>query len=215
MTKCIGISHWGQQMGIYKPFDTVFHTYKNATQGDGLSSCDALLLWGGTDIHPQFDGQNHHKDSGAPSFISERDKIEWHLMHEAITKDIPIIGVCRGAQFACVFSGGSLYQHVHGHGSQHFITTYDGQEVMATSSHHQMMDIENVPSAVVLAATVSPFSSYYYKQDTSPVPGPLKDPEVVWFPETKALCIQPHPEWMDRNAPFNTWLVEQVRKYCL
>ena len=108
------------------PFDAVYEEKFNAVEKGSLEGADALLLWGGTDIHPTFYNQPYHSTterSGSGDQPSLRDMTEWHLMHEAKKLNIPIIGVCRGAQFLCVFAGGSLIQDVKGHYHAHTIKT--------------------------------------------------------------------------------------------
>jgi hypothetical protein len=41
-----------------------------------------------------------------------------------------------------------------------------------------------------------------------------KDPEVLWFRDTKGLAIQPHPEWMPLTSKFNEWVLTQVEHFC-
>jgi len=36
--------------------------------------------------------------------------------------------------------------------------------------------------------------------------------EVVYYPKTKSLCIQPHPEWMKQDSPFVQWINKFIRK---
>jgi putative glutamine amidotransferase len=41
-----------------------------------------------------------------------RDELEFDLLTQAVNKNIPILGICRGAQLINVFFGGSLYQDI-------------------------------------------------------------------------------------------------------
>ena len=43
-----------------------------------------------------------------------RDQLTMHLVREALAKEVPLFGVCRGLQEMNVALGGSLYQSVHG-----------------------------------------------------------------------------------------------------
>lgn len=43
-----------------------------------------------------------------------RDQLTMHLVREALAKDVPLFGVCRGLQEMNVALGGSLHQSVHG-----------------------------------------------------------------------------------------------------
>jgi N5-(cytidine 5'-diphosphoramidyl)-L-glutamine hydrolase len=66
-----------------------------------VESVDAVLLTGGNDILRP--GTEPDEDA-AP----ERDATEQHLIETARAAEIPLVGVCRGAQFLNLFFGGSL-----------------------------------------------------------------------------------------------------------
>jgi gamma-glutamyl-gamma-aminobutyrate hydrolase PuuD len=106
--------------------------------------------------------------------------------------------ITQAAQLLNVMNGGSLYQDVNGHLSSHKITTHTGQEVFVTSSHHQMMR----PTEEAFWLGWSDGLSSEYKTDSEVVSDIGKEAEVLYYPETKSLCIQPHPEWMKDNSAF-------------
>lgn len=43
-----------------------------------------------------------------------RDKLELNLVEAAVNKEIPVLGICRGAQLLNIHFGGSLYQNIKG-----------------------------------------------------------------------------------------------------
>ena len=202
------------------PFDEIFDEAVDARK-HGLSTADAFLLWGGTDIHPSFYNQRPHRFSGAPVLPSERDMWEWNAMRYCKANSIPIIGVCRGAQFMCVFAGGRLIQHCTGHVSgDHKVITRDGKEYGVTSSHHQMLDVHGT-NHELLAWTPTRLSSVYYQEDSHPsthvseqlLEGTFKEPEIVFFPTIKGLAIQGHPEWADKNSTFVAETLSLVQEF--
>ena len=73
-----------------------------------LSHCDGLLLPGGLDITPELYGEEPHAALGA--VLPEQDAAWAMALREATRLGLPVLGICRGMQFLCVFSGGSLYQ---------------------------------------------------------------------------------------------------------
>jgi putative glutamine amidotransferase len=182
------------------PFDRVFDHKQDVSHS--LKGVDAVVFWGGTDIHPSFYKEGHHHLSGASSHVSERDLFEWKVMLYCKVNNIPMIGVCRGAQFLCAFAGGKLVQHCSGHNntSGHQMITHDGRYIFTTSAHHQMMYPWDVPHEL-LARTEYHRSNFYegaVGEDNLPTTLDMlckDEPEVVYFPEIRALAIQGHPEW--------------------
>jgi putative glutamine amidotransferase len=78
-----------------------------------ISSVDALLLTGGSDVDPRryrhaTDPRTYHPDS-------RRDEFELALIEAAIGAGRPILGICRGLQILNVALGGTLTQHVEDH----------------------------------------------------------------------------------------------------
>lgn len=217
--KRLGYSPWGNTDSIY-PFDALFDEKVDAEK-HGFDNIDALVLWGGTDIHPSFYGQAHNKFNGAPSLPSTRDLWEWRAMKYCKAHNIPIIGVCRGAQFLCAFAGGALFQHVNGHANgQHMMTTSTGEMFSTTSAHHQMLDLKDVKHELLAWSTENLSRVYYDSEQVTPfrvrgehAKGTFKEPEVVFFPEIGGLAIQGHPEWASKSSRFVEYCNELITEY--
>lgn len=192
------------------PFKNIFDVFYNPLVDNNLQEADALILWGGTDIHPKFYKEKAHPKNQSPGFVSARDEIEWHLMREAYRMNIPIIGVCRGAQFLCAFAGGSLIQDVTNHYVGHEVQTYDGHVFYAPGDHHQMMNPDG--TEYELLAWSKEKKSVWYQNGEGKEASRLleEEPEVIWFPEVKGFAIQPHPEWGPMGTEFNNWLVNEI-----
>jgi putative glutamine amidotransferase len=75
-----------------------------------LDRIDALLLAGGADVDPASYGAEPHPESGV--VWPERDRFEIALVSRSIEREIPVLGVCRGAQILNVALGGTLHQHL-------------------------------------------------------------------------------------------------------
>ncbi len=73
-----------------------------------LGVLDGLLFTGGTDIDPARYNADRHPATQQPDL--ERDASEIALVHAAMARDIPVLGICRGMQIINVALGGTLYQ---------------------------------------------------------------------------------------------------------
>jgi putative glutamine amidotransferase len=217
MKLSLGYTTLGGNGGI-SPFNSLFDTPVNLIGKESLKGIDAVVLWGGTDIHPSFYNQKPHpKNQQGELEPQTRDIFEWHLMREAKERGLFIIGVCRGAQFLCTFAGGSLYQHVTGHNTTHEIETFDDKKFFAPADHHQMMNLDNTKYDML--AWSSPRSVLYEReQENISIPGEHitsleGEPEIVFFEDVNGLAIQPHPEWGRLDSEFNIWLLKTMEGY--
>lgn len=142
---------------------------------------DGLLLLGGRDVNPWFYGESI-KWAQRPD--RDRDIIEWQLIRRAMTRQIPIFGICRGHQMITIAHGGSLYQDIQrdgvtfDHPDRHRITL-SGNLAKHTASdtvnsyHHQA--VRRTPDGFkVLAKSTDGVVEAIYK------PGVLG---VQWHPE--------------------------------
>ncbi len=165
-----------------------------------------LVLWGGTDINSSLYNKPRSKYAQNPDVV--RDMKEEHYIRLAVKKEQPIIGVCRGAQLLCAINGGTLYQHSVPKTQNHSILTLDGilfDNVRA--GHHQVMN----PSGkfIVYGWNPSHVKIWHDDEHTEEIKNTA---EVVWWPETKSLGIQPHPEWSTPDDPFVIWLNDLIKR---
>jgi len=82
-----------------------------------LDGLDGLLITGGKDVDPAAYGQQPHPATDEPG--RQRDAWEFTLLDAALKRELPVLGICRGAQVLNVARGGTLHQHlpdVIGHG---------------------------------------------------------------------------------------------------
>ncbi len=75
-----------------------------------LGACAGLLLPGGADIDPRLYGEQPHELCGAPH--PGRDIAEPLYLAQAIRRQMPVLGICRGCQLVNVALGGSLWQDI-------------------------------------------------------------------------------------------------------
>lgn len=165
------------------------------------------IFWGGLDVDPSFYGARRSTKCGFSNI--NRDQQEIDLAKKLINQGIPVIGICRGAQLLNVVNGGTLLQHIEGHLGKHQIVTYDKQIINVNSTHHQMM----MPSkrAHVLATAIEPTYGLNDPDDIHLTTVP-EVYEVLYYPETKSMCIQYHPEGMSPHSEGVRWIKEEINK---
>lgn len=173
-----------------------------------------LLLHGGEDISPAIYNEDPNNFCFADREPTPRDLCEITFITQAVKMGVPIIGICRGAQLICALDGGSLCQHIVGHskgGTGH--TLYDPITkkplCKSNSAHHQMM----LPKKgnIILAETQEPFIGYDQDEKQTKY---QTCPEIVYFPEMKAIGIQGHPEWLPKSQ-FTQICAAFIKQYLL
>jgi len=167
-----------------------------------------VVFTGGHDVHPELYGE----DVGAYTFTSiKRDMYEGMVFEYAFKHKIPMLGICRGAQFLCVKAGGKLVQDVNNHGGMHRIVTHDGKDLYCNSSHHQMQ----LPAkdAFPLAWAEPKRSPNHYLNGDNEQIEVDREYEVVYYPKINAVGIQYHPEWLSFNHPCVQYAKEVAKSY--
>lgn len=218
MLKQLTLAYAGSNGSSIAPFESTFH-YKVNAMRHGFDQADAFILWGGEDIHPSLYGAkaniNNHARGNYPS---KRDTWEWQAIKYCKANNIPIIGVCRGAQMLCAAAGGKLIQHTSGHATTmgHTVETNDGESFVVTSAHHQMLDVYNTNHEMLGWSTKTISDIYYGETNETPkhiadqiAAGVWVEPEMVYFPDLNALAIQGHPEWAV-GSQFARWCNKAV-----
>lgn len=119
--------------------------------GKETAECGGLLLPGGGDICPALYGQ---PDRGCGPWNEERDRLELDLAGRFLAAGRPVLGICRGLQVVNVALGGTLVQHVDGHGQREGRDSFHpaaaepgslaeklrGGRFIVNSAHHQAAD---------------------------------------------------------------------------
>ena len=75
---------------------------------DILKRLDGILFTGGGDVHPALYGSQTHPK--VANVDEDRDRVEIELFREAVSKRLPILGICRGLQVINIALGGTLYE---------------------------------------------------------------------------------------------------------
>ena len=195
-----------------KPFDFLGLEYTSRMEGFDKGEIALVVFTGGCDVTPGLYGRGTHKRTRCDI---ERDVYENKIYTFARAAGIPMVGICRGAQFLCVMAGGRLVQDISGHHGSHEVTVFvpgstgKGERIRVSSDHHQMQfpfDLQAVADYFIFAWSPTPLSDHYDFDDKISVS--IKDatdelktePDVVWYPRSKALGVQYHPEWMHEDS---------------
>ena len=175
-----------------------------------LEAIDGLIISGGPDVSPEQ--YNQHPGPMTLEFYPNQDETEIGLISEALERDLPLLGVCRGMQILSVVHGGTLHQHLddtpghEGHGG------YDG-----TSTDHSVIVEQDSLLCSLMGESFSVNSTHH--QGVSD-PGSLTISAVAGHDglieaverRDKKFClgVQWHPEQYGHDLLFSA-LVEAAR----
>ncbi len=167
---------------------------------------EGIIFSGGSDLDPAlFEEDAHEKTYGIDP---ERDSFELAAIRDAVARDVPMLGICRGIQSINVALGGSLIQDIATsmpealrhrqkelgktqHETSHTVTIDDGPnllrqihgktELETNSFHHQ--SVKRPAADLEVIATTSD--------------GVI---EAMWHPGMRfGLAVQWHPEMLAAN----------------
>jgi putative glutamine amidotransferase len=169
--------------------------------GEQLDLIDGLMLAGGADIDPSSYGEEAEPET--VDTVPERDQFEIALVREALERDMPVLGICRGMQLINVALGGTLVQHLPGRfghhehrrvpgsfdGADHDVEVQPdtlameviGESPHATKSHHHQ-GVDRLGEGLVVSAT----SALDGLAEAIELPGKRFALGVQWHPEADA-----------------------------
>jgi hypothetical protein len=190
---------------------------------DSIEKAGIVFFTGGADVDPSLYGEKKHRCTHSDI---NRDIYESQV-YSSLRKDVLKIGICRGAQFLNVMNGGKLWQHSDHPGIHHvFVSSFVGHGLVeVNSTHHQIMRLNYEKKFHRLAyADAATFRedgegngetfhekcNCKVKDDLCPCNQP--DEEVIYYPDTRCLCFQPHPEYGHHST---TKLFENCLKHVL
>jgi GMP synthase-like glutamine amidotransferase len=179
-----------------------------------VDEADIVVFTGGTDVDPSLYGHERHHTTDIPD--RKRDDREMEIFLECKAKGVPMLGVCRGAQFLHVMHGGALYQDVSNHNGTHPIITLDGLVIPDASSVHHQMIIPDPKLGIQILAT-SNIAGHRSKWGGKP--GTFyrdtekkADVEAFFYRETCSLGVQGHPEYSGYPI-FTAWVMDQIDQF--
>jgi putative glutamine amidotransferase len=182
--------------------------------GEILERIDALMLAGGADIDPASYGEEAEPDTVGT--VPERDRFEIALAREAIERDMPVLGICRGMQLLNVALGGTLLQHLPDrfghHEHRRVLGSFDGAD-------HDVAIEPNTLAMEVVGEATHPTKSHHHQGVDCIGAGLVVSgssafdglPEAIELPSKRfVLGVQWHPE-ADAESPVVGALVAAAR----
>jgi gamma-glutamyl-gamma-aminobutyrate hydrolase PuuD len=107
-------------------------TASRALMRQYIGRLDGLVISGGAfDIHPSYYNEKPITEIGA--IKEERTKFELEMTQLALKRDLPLLGICGGAQAINVVLGGSLYQDIYT--SSPRLSTWQGPKIGGHRCH--------------------------------------------------------------------------------
>lgn len=163
-------------------------------------AADAVVIMGGEDVTPAlYGGAATYPDSGRHE--PDSDAALLAVIHDAIARNAPLLGICRGLQLMNVACGGTLVQHMEGHrrtGDDVWVRTRLSHDAVVTPgadvwcTHHQAVD--RVGDGLRVVARAADGTVEALAHGAAPALG------VQWHPEHPAVAATEVPALLERVA---------------
>ncbi|MBQ9386815.1 MAG: gamma-glutamyl-gamma-aminobutyrate hydrolase family protein [Bacteroidaceae bacterium] len=183
-----------------------------------LDTLDGIVLSGGADIDPDY---LREEPLDCISINPRRDAQELLLVHLAVARQIPVLGICRGIQTLAAALGGKLYQDIR---TQHDRPCIEHSQTIARGlpSHQVSLEKDSLLYGLFQKDTLAVNSFHHQAVKEAPVgfrvtawgpDGIIEAMESVSF--RPILGVQWHPECFllenDRSMmPIFNWLIGQA-----
>ena len=159
--------------------------------------CDGFLFTGGQDVAPQLYGEATRPTCG--ELCHARDTLERELLRQALERDKPILGICRGLQFLNAALGGTLYQDLP---TEHPSEIEHSMKPLYDQAAHMVRILPDTPLAALLQKQELGVNSCHHQAVKTLAPGLAEMArstddliEAVYLPgKTFVWAVQWHPE---------------------
>jgi gamma-glutamyl-gamma-aminobutyrate hydrolase PuuD len=178
-----------------------------------LEKVDAVLLSGGADINPLYQGEDPIPQLGGIN--SERDLPELLLARMAFHRQLPMLGICRGIQTLAMALGGKVAQHIS-------TNIKHSQDADRSEPTHSVSIEKDSTLYNIYSGNQSPtlyVNSFHHQAVSEPgehfrVVAKANDGviEAIESAEFKPILgVQWHPECMGESGlPLFRWLVDEA-----
>lgn len=179
-----------------------------------LDHLDGCILSGGGDLDPALYGGQPH-----PSIYMvdpERDELEVTLARALFERDLPVLGICRGAQVLNIARGGTLIEHLPDEVGESVLHRLPPRE----PGPHPVTIEPGSRLASILEEVETECASWHHQAIRELAPGfrvtaraadgtleAFEDPEHPWL-----VAVQWHPELTAHESPAQQRLFEALVK---
>lgn len=186
------------------PFIIPFNTDKKVI-ADQIDQVDGLILSGGHDVDPL--NYNEEPRQKLTATFPERDTFDFTLIKFAEEKQIPILGICRGAQILNVYHGGTIVQDLSY--ADHELLRH-AQPASPTTTTHSVSVKENTIFSKLFNEHRFTVNSFHHQvlgklADNFEVGLVAPDGVIEGFQNTTysnlEFAVQFHPEMLHRISP--------------
>ena len=180
-------------------------------RADTPEKADIVIFTGGADVNPILYGEVPHP---SVSYDAKRDEEDIKLFEYCFNAGVPMVGICRGAQFINVMMGGKLIQHLDNHQRVHRLWDVKNKKLIvnASSVHHQAVLPNKAAGMEILADAMMSKERWFNDKDHEKGFG--TDIEAYWMRDICALGFQGHPEYRGYEE-FTKWCLTQIDEYII
>jgi gamma-glutamyl-gamma-aminobutyrate hydrolase PuuD len=173
------------------------------------TTADLVVFSGGADVDPLLYGEKRHS---SVHIDLKRDLSDLTLYQLCLDEGIPMLGICRGAQFLHVMNGGSLFQDVDHHYGDHDMWDIRNKVMVnnVSSVHHQMV-LPSFDNGFEMIAFKANLSKKRVISPSMTEEGGNKDVEAFFYRDTGCIGIQGHPEYRGYNE-FTKWSLDLINQ---
>ena len=182
---------------------------------DTLERLDGIIFTGGGDFDPKWFGEAPHPKLGTINAV--RDHAELLTAKHAYNRNIPILGICRGAQTIAIALDGHIAQDI----SDKTTHNHSQEEDRPVTTHEVNISSYSILSSIYSSPKL-PVNSFHHQAVDNPgkrfrttATSPDGIIEAIESTEHKPIMgVQWHPEWLgDDGLPIFQWLVNEARTF--
>lgn len=191
-----------------------------------LNECDAVVLTGGTDIHPSLYNSERINYPHAPKdgWDVARDDFEQAIFKQALIKKMPVLAICRGLQLVNASLGGTLLADLEESGKNNHrrMADGDGEHLVQLSPGSQLAEIAQTHQAMINSAHHQAVDRVADELMISGISPDNVIEALEWkLPANHSplLAVQWHPERVEQadagtlSIPIRNWFLHQAHAF--